>query len=133
MRATDLQAFIGLRVIDRLDEYVEKRNENFFLYNNSIHNTKLKLRIDNNCFISNFAMPVVCENRNDVVKKLLNNNIEVRPLIAGNMGNKPMWYEKYGKVELPNANLIDKLGFYLPNHQDLNYNDIDKISDIING
>ncbi len=32
LRSTDLQAFIGLRVIDRLDDYSAKRRANFFQY-----------------------------------------------------------------------------------------------------
>jgi len=131
LRATDLQAFIGLRAIDKLDEYSLKRNSNFFHYNNNMIND-LKLSIYNDDFISNFAMPVLSKNIKNIVAELTNNDIEVRPLIAGNMANKPMWYEKYGKIDLPNANLIDKYGFYLPNHHNLKEEDIDKITNIVN-
>jgi len=131
LRATDLQAFIGLRAIDKLDGYSLKRNSNFFHYNNNMIND-LKLSIYNDDFISNFAMPVLSENIKNIVTELTNNDIEVRPLIAGNMANKPMWYEKYGKIDLPNANLIDKYGFYLPNHHNLKEEDIDKITNIVN-
>ena len=48
------------------------------------------------------------------------------------MSNKPMWYEKYGKINLKNCELIDKFGFYIPNHQDLTIDEIQKISKIIN-
>ena len=131
LRATDLQAFIGLRAIDKLDGYSLKRNSNFFHYNNNMIND-LKLSIYNDDFISNFAMPVLSKNIKNIVAELTNNDIEVRPLIAGNMANKPMWYEKYGKIDLPNANLIDKYGFYLPNHHNLKEEDIDKITNIVN-
>jgi CDP-6-deoxy-D-xylo-4-hexulose-3-dehydrase len=77
-------------------------------------------------------MPVLSKNIKNIVAELTNNDIEVRPLIAGNMANKPMWYEKYGKIDLPNANLIDKYGFYLPNHHNLKEEDIDKITNIVN-
>lgn len=132
LRSTDLQAFIGLKMIDRLDEYAGNRNFNFLLYNRKIKNTILDLTVNSEDFISNFAMPVVCKNKEDVIKRLRENNIEVRPLIAGNMVNKPMWYERYPKVSLPNAELIDMYGFYLPNHQDLTIDDIEKITKIIN-
>ena len=59
-------------------------------------------------------------------------NIEVRPLIAGNMGNKPMWTNVYGKVSLPNCELIDEEGFYVPNHQDLTMKEIKHIVHILN-
>ena len=77
-------------------------------------------------------MPIVNKNRNKIVEKLIHNNIEVRPLIAGNMANKPMWVKKYPKVSLPNCELIEKYGFYIPNHQDLSEQDTSKIIDIIN-
>jgi CDP-6-deoxy-D-xylo-4-hexulose-3-dehydrase len=77
-------------------------------------------------------MPVVHKNRNKIVKALQKNFIEVRPLIAGNMATKPMWVKKYPKISLPNCELIEKFGFYVPNHQDLSKRDILKITDIIN-
>lgn len=131
-RSTDLQAFIGLRAINKLDEYSLKRNNNFFAYINNINGNQLKIRIDSEDFISSFAIPVVSKYRDQITKELMENDIEVRPLIAGNMVNKPMWYEKYGKIELTNADLIDKYGFYLPNHQDLTNGEINKITKIIN-
>jgi dTDP-4-amino-4,6-dideoxygalactose transaminase len=42
-----------------------------------------------------------------------------------------MWYNLYDKVNLKNSEKIDKFGFYLPNHQDLEYDDIIKICSII--
>lgn len=134
VRSTDLQAFIGIRVIDRLDAYSKKRNENFLFYTqNLLGYSKANIRINQSDFISNFAYPIIHPKRDEIVKELQNNNIEVRPLIAGNIGNKPFWYEKYGKsTNLPNCDLIDKEGFYLPNHQDLTYDDIKKIIKILN-
>jgi CDP-6-deoxy-D-xylo-4-hexulose-3-dehydrase len=132
LRATDLQAFIGLRAIDKLDDYCLTRNENFKNYLDLIKVNELNLKINNNNFISNFAMPIVNKNKEKIVKELIKNGVEVRPLIAGNMANKPMWYEKYGKINLKNCELIDKYGFYIPNNQDLKIDDIKNICKIIN-
>ena len=132
LRSTDLQAFIGLRAIDKLDKYCLIRNQNFKNYLDLINVNDLNIKIDSNNFISNFALPIVNKNKEKIVNELIKNNIEVRPLIAGNMSNKPMWYENYGKIDLKNCELIDKYGFYIPNHQDLTINEIQKISKIIN-
>jgi CDP-6-deoxy-D-xylo-4-hexulose-3-dehydrase len=132
LRATDLQAFIGLRAIDKLIDYSNKRNDNFFIYLNNIKGNMLNINLLKNTFISNFAYPVVNLNKDNIVKELSDNGIEVRPLIAGNMVNKPMWYNKYEVPSLPNCELIDKYGFYLPNHQDLTSEEIIKIVNIIN-
>ena len=132
LRSTDLQAFIGLRSIDKLDEYVENRNKNFKLYKSLIDNNKLKIMDNNSNFISNFAYPIVNKNRVNIIEKLIKNNIEVRPLIAGDISKYPMWIKKYGKISLPNCQLINEFGFYVPNHQDLTSEEINFIVDIIN-
>ena len=132
LRATDLQAFIGLRAIDKLFGYSQKRNNNFFIYLNNIKGNLLDFKITDNVFISNFAFPVVNKNKEQIIKELTSNNIEVRPLIAGNMANKPMWYSKYDIPSLPNCELIDVHGFYLPNHQDLTEEEIMSIVNIVN-
>ena len=132
VRSTDLQAFIGIRAIDKLDKYSKKRNANFHLYNKKIMSNVLDLKENENNFISSFAIPILNPKRDYIIKKLLENNIEVRPLIAGNMANKPMWFNEYKIPSLPNCELVDRIGFYIPNHQDLTENDINKITKIIN-
>jgi CDP-6-deoxy-D-xylo-4-hexulose-3-dehydrase len=131
LRSTDLQAFIGLKSIDKLDEYSEKRNKNFQAYKSLIKNNQLNINNKKSNFISNFAYPIVNKNRTNIIKKLIDNNIEVRPLIAGDMSKKPVWVKKYGEVKLINCRLINEYGFYIPNHQDLTIEQIKFISNII--
>jgi CDP-6-deoxy-D-xylo-4-hexulose-3-dehydrase len=132
LRSTDLQAFIGLRAIDKLDDYTKKRNKNFQIYKSSINNNQLSITDNENNFISNFAYPIVSKNRSLIIQKLIENDIEVRPLIAGDMSKKPMWIKNYGEVTLPNCQLINEYGFYIPNHQDLTSEEINIICTIIN-
>jgi CDP-6-deoxy-D-xylo-4-hexulose-3-dehydrase len=133
LRATDLQAFIGIRALDKLDEYSKLRNNNFKIYNNLIKVNQLDLIEREGDFVSNFAIPIVNINKKEIVSKLELNGIEVRPLIAGDMSKKPFWYERFGKAFLPNCELINEYGFYIPNHQDLTKEQIKYITDIING
>ena len=137
LRSTDLQAFIGLRAIDKLDGYSSKRRENFKYYIDKLKTNQLHLEEKPNDYVSSFAIPILHPMRNDIIKDLQDEGVEVRPLIAGNMANKPMWYgrqRKLGRVDgnLENCELLDKQGFYVPNHQDLSKEDIDKIVNIIN-
>ena len=132
LRSTDLQAFIGLRSLDKLDKYSKIRNLNFKLYNSSIRVNELNLRDSNTNFVSNFAIPIVSKNKKEIVDRLMNHGIEVRPLIAGDMSKKPMWYERFGKCSLPNCEIVDEFGFYIPNHQDITEEQINIISNIIN-
>jgi len=135
VRSTDLQAFIGLRQIDKLDTYKIKRNINFKLYKKYITNNKLNLEERANDFVSNFTYPVIAENRSSIVSKLQENNVEVRPLIAGAMHKNP-FVKKYLTKEynksFPNCELIDEQGFYIPNHQDITEDDIKFIANIVN-
>ena len=132
LRSTDLQAFIGLRAIDKLDNYSVIRNTNFNHYLDLLSNTELKLQVRDSDFISSFAMPVINKERKSIVNSLTKEGVEVRPLIAGNMAAKPMWYLRYGKTQLKNCETVDQGGFYLPNHQGLDKDDIIKITSIIN-
>jgi CDP-6-deoxy-D-xylo-4-hexulose-3-dehydrase len=132
LRATDLQAFIGLMAINKLDGYSEKRNKNFKKYKSLINDNKITLGEDQGDFVSNFAYPIVCGKRIEIIKKLIDNHIEVRPLIAGDMSKKPMWINNFDEVILPNCQIINEYGFYIPNHQDLTDNEIKIISEIVN-
>jgi CDP-6-deoxy-D-xylo-4-hexulose-3-dehydrase len=130
LRSTDLQAFIGLRAIDKLDSYSTIRRNNFKEYIKKIKVNSVELNERDGDFVSSFAIPFVHSKREDIIRELMDEEIEVRPLIAGNMANKPMW--KGSKENLQNCNLVDEFGFYVPNHQDLTDKEINKIVNIIN-
>jgi CDP-6-deoxy-D-xylo-4-hexulose-3-dehydrase len=132
LRSTDLQAFIGLRAVDKLKKYGVKRYGNFLTYQSLIKTNELTISERDGDFISNFAYPMVNKNRTAIIKELQEANVEVRPLIAGNIANHPFWVDKYDVPELPNADLLDEFGFYLPNHQDLSQDDIMTITNIVN-
>ena len=133
VRATDLQAYIGLAQIDKLDDWGRKRRNNFDLYQRLIENDYWKPDVDLNNFVSNFAYPIIHPNRDKIVKILQANKVEVRPLICGSMGTQPFYVKKYGRLELPNVSIVDKYGFYVPNNPMLIPNEISFISDIVNG
>ena len=134
LRSTDLQAFIGLRQIGKIDEFAKLRSYNFTIYQELLSEyNELDIEYRENTFISNFAYPMVHANREKIITALREKNIEVRPLIAGNMANKPFWKMKYGNRDdyFFNCVEIDKCGFYLPNHQGLIREDIEFICSII--
>jgi CDP-6-deoxy-D-xylo-4-hexulose-3-dehydrase len=130
VRSTDLQAFIGLRQLDKLNSFIDKRNYNFRYYLKYIKENLLDLK--ERGFVSSFAYPVVSIKKERIVKGLQENNVAVRPLIAGSIGKQPFWIKKYGNYRYPNADLIHNFGFYLPNHQDLSEQDMDFIIEIVN-
>lgn len=132
LRSTDLQAFIGIGQIEKLDLWGEKREKNYKVYQNLVSDKLWKPKPYRNSFISNFAYPVISKNRNQIITELQENNIEVRPMISGSMGTQPFYIKAYGKLELKNASIVDTQGIYVPNHPHLKKDDIELISSIIN-
>jgi len=135
LRSTDLQAFIGLNQIQKIDTFSKKRNLNFLKYRDLLlADNMLTLEEREGDFISSFCFPVINKNKSSIVKRLVENKIETRPLIAGSISKNPFW-NQYSKkstcLSTPNCNLIDEFGFYIPNHQDLTDEDIIRVVKII--
>ena len=132
IRSTDLQAYIGLAQIDNLNEWGKKREENFHLYNKLIRNDFWKVKSKPDCLESNFAYPIIHPKRDEIVKTLTSNNVEVRPMICGSMGTQPFYVKEFGELKLPNVTIIDEYGFYVPNNPKLTKEEIYFISSLIN-
>lgn len=132
LRSTDLQAFIGINQIKKIDSFSEKRSNNFKLYQSLIKNNYWKIKEFDNCFVSNFAYPVITPNIDNLVKELQQNNIECRPLVCGSIGQQPFWVNLFGKDSFEFADKVHFEGLYLPNNQDITEDDIKLICSIVN-
>jgi CDP-6-deoxy-D-xylo-4-hexulose-3-dehydrase len=132
LRATDLQAFIGLQQLQKLGTIIENRNINYQRYHDGIKNTEWKVNPPSNSFISNFSYPVITKNIKELVEKLTENNIECRPLICGSINEHPFWYERYGKQELPISKRVHEYGLYLPNNHQMTIEEVDTVINIVN-
>ncbi len=132
VRNTEIGAFLGLIQLDKLNDFVIKRNKNYLLYNEFIKNDYWKPNCSEYGFVSNLGYPVIHPNKNKIIEALTENNVEVRPLISGSMGEQPFYIKKYGRLELPNVSIVDKFGLYLPNHPMLSEDDIELMCDVIN-
>ncbi len=133
VRATDLQAYIGLTQIDKLDGWGVRREYNYLTYQELVKNNYWKPNKQLNDFTSNFAYPVIHPNRDKIVEQLERGGVEVRPMICGSMGTQPFYVKEYGRLELPNVTEIDQYGFYVPNNPHITDGEIVYISNIING
>lgn len=132
MRSTDLQAYIGLAQIDKIDDWGKKREHNYNLYFSLIKNDYWRPKSHHNSLTSNFAYPIISPHRDKIVKELQKNKVEVRPMICGSMGTQPFYVKKYGELKLPKVSIIDEYGFYVPNHPSLSEEEVKFICDIIN-
>jgi len=132
LRATDLQAFIGLIQMDKLYTIINNRNKNYIRYKNEIKNDFWNISPPVDSFISNFSFPIITKNIKKLSLALIDNNIECRPLICGSINEHPFWYERYGKSILPNSKLVDDFGLYIPNNHQMSNEEIDKVINIVN-
>jgi len=132
VRATDLQAFLGLGQLEKLDRIVETRQQNYLRYTKNIEGPYWKAPENtSDQYISNFAYPIIHPNREKIVERLREEKVAVRPLICGSLEKQPFWNND-GQISLVNGDIVDKYGLYLPNSHQLEDREIDKICSIIN-
>ena len=132
LRPTDLQAFIGLRQVEKAEHMSFRRYENHARY---AENLRGYFRFQEwfehmPVSISFGALAGDTEHRKMVVKKLVEHGIETRIFSAGNLGLHPFWYNRYGKFEGEISNEIHHKGFFLPNYPELKTDEIDMICEV---
>jgi CDP-6-deoxy-D-xylo-4-hexulose-3-dehydrase len=136
VRSTDLNAFIGLGQLAKLDSIIDARERNHRRFKERLA-TRLAYQrspgASRICSIHFGALAKDREERRKIVKALEEHGIETRIFSAGNLGLHPFWYERYGKASFPMADRIHHTGFFLPNHPSLSLEDVDFICDVVLG
>lgn len=136
VRATDLQAQIGIGQVKKLDWIVSRRQENHARYKQHLGKTLTIQTCDPEstvCSISFGALAASNAERKAIVSALVEHGIETRIFSAGNLGLHPFWVERYGKFSAPMADRIHHCGFFLPNNPSLTVQDIDGIAQVVLG
>lgn len=135
LRSTDLNAFLGIRQIDKMDWLIGRRFANHSYYRKLLGNRFYIQRYDSNkCVVCSIHFGMLAESyeqRKRIVAALIENGIETRMFSAGNLGLHPFWYERYGKSSFPMADRIHHCGFFLPNNPSLNFADIQFICNVV--
>lgn len=129
LRSTDLQAYIGLRQIDKADKVFEARNKNHMLYLNNMSN-KFSFQKINDCWPVSLHIGIMAsshKHRKNVIQALDNNGIENRVWSHGNLGRHNFWSSRYGKFEGKISNDIYKKCFILPTYPELKETEIKEI------
>ena len=132
-RFTDLQAFLGLRQLDRFEWNIQKRFENHCLYKQLLGGLFTSQVYDNKttvCSIHFCALAADHKERNAIVKALEGVGIETRPFTSGNQGLQPYWFRKYGKFSASMADKLYHCGFFLPNHPFLKKEDVEYVCSV---
>ena len=131
LRPTDLQAGFGLRQLQKLPQFNQRRQELA---------EKFMVFLDSNLWLSRpevcskakpswFALPILVSreapfDRREITKYLEREGVETRPIVAGNMAKHPvakLFSEEFENDTYPGADIIHRQGFYLglsPFHTD---------------
>jgi len=126
LKATDMQAAIGVAQLEKFPSFVEKRKHNFNRLKEGLKGLEDKIILPEPCKNSEpswFGFLITCKDgidRNTVVKYLENNGIQTRNLFAGNIIKHPCFNEirndekSYRVIgELNNTNRIMKDTFWV--------------------
>lgn len=118
-RATEINAFLGLRQLQTLDKRIEMRNENLKRFLAGLPPTLWRdFRTDG---ASSFALPLIAVDRESAVRvrSLVERlGLESRPIVAGNLLRQPMFADVDVKVaggQTPIAEHIHDMGIYVGN------------------
>ncbi|MBD3355131.1 DegT/DnrJ/EryC1/StrS aminotransferase family protein [Candidatus Woesearchaeota archaeon] len=142
LRPTEITGFLGVEALKHIDEINRKRQDNFKKFKKAAEKNKnkdfQKLILHHMDFISNFAYPLVCNNKESFErykKKFLQKRIEIRPIVGGSIVEQPFFKqylkERQKKYSCPNAKKIHEFGFYFPNNPELTDVEINIICKIL--
>ena len=134
MRNTEVGAFLGLRMMRKADSVTRIRKRNHLIYAANLKNITFQKWNSKSvpCSISFGALARDEAHRKAIVKELNHNQIETRLFSAGNLGLHPFWFERYGKFHHPVSDAVHSRGFFLPNHESLNRQDVKSICKVVN-
>ncbi|MBI2064449.1 MAG: DegT/DnrJ/EryC1/StrS family aminotransferase [Candidatus Yanofskybacteria bacterium] len=133
-RLTDLQAFIGIRQLEKMDWLVENRSRNHNLYKDFLSSNFDIQEYDRSSRVCSIHFCVLADNKEErikIIKALEDSGIETRPFTSGNQGLHPYWFREYGKFNAPVADRLYYCGFFLPNYPTLTTKDIKYICSVV--
>ena len=132
-RPTEITGFLGQEQMQYLDANIQKRLANHAQFDAAIRSNDELVHIEHDHIdsISPFGLIVLCRTpqlREKYLQRFAEAEIEVRPVIAGNMQNQP-FYRNYVKqlYELPNTDFYNDCGFYCGNFPEMTQEDVDAI------
>ena len=136
-RPTEINGFIGNTQMPYWDEIVGKRVDNFRRFNEAAakNGDFYQYDLSHMDIVSNFAMPIICKTPELVEKyraKFAAADVEIRPVIAGNMTKQP-FYQKYvsDAAPRPNSDLVHENGFYFGNNHEMTTEEIDLLCSLL--
>jgi CDP-6-deoxy-D-xylo-4-hexulose-3-dehydrase len=134
LRSTDLQAYIGIQQLKKVDEMIARRNQNLKVFQRHLKGKVWFPTEMENSFTASFCIPIIMKNaeqKKRLIQLFREHNIECRPLISGSMGTQPFYKKIYGELILPNCSVVDERGMYIPNHPSLSEAEIELMCNLV--
>ena len=139
LRPTEITGFLGIEQLQYLEQNIAVRNRNYAVFESVIqeNNELLPIQHAHISRISPFGLVILCQSpelRKKYLERFIQADIEIRPVIAGNMQNQP-FYQKYVKqlYALPNTDFVNQCGFYCGNYPELTDEDVETICGCLRG
>ena len=143
LKASDLQASIGVAQMDKLENFIEKRIYNFNYLDKKLKELSLedKLilpKIEDNSVASPFGYLITCKENvdtNKLIDYLESHNIQTRKLFAGNITKQPCFKDikEYRIIDdLKNSDIVMNKTFWIGVHPKMNEKMMDYIVRTIN-
>lgn len=124
VRPVEMSGAIGIEQLKKLPGFLVQRRENAKLFVELFKDHPdfiIQKEVDNSSWFgfSFIIKPTSNLKRSDIVKKLMDHNIDCRPIVTGNFTRNEVMkyfdYEIHG--ELKNADYLHQHGFFVGNHQ----------------
>ena len=137
MRPTEITGFLGKYQMQFLDENIAIRNANHRKFEEAMltNDELLPIHHEHEEQISPFGLVILCKTpalREKYIRRFEQAEIEIRPVIAGNMQNQPFYAKYVGtKYDLPNTDFIHTNGFYCGNYPELTESDVNEICSLL--
>ena len=133
-RVGELEGALGLGQLERADEIMDARHENAEYLIRGLEPVEEYIQLPRhpeNIEHTYMMFPILVKRecprtKNEIVKYLESKNIETRPMLP--LLNQPIYKEIFGDIEkdYPNAEYIDKNGFYIGCHHGLGKEELDR-------
>jgi CDP-6-deoxy-D-xylo-4-hexulose-3-dehydrase len=139
LKATDMQAAVGVAQLDKLDGFVTARRHNFRHLHDALASLSDRLLLPEPCKNANpswFGFPILCRkgaDREKIVRALESEGIQTRMLFAGNIARQPCMQDVDYRIagSLENTDSVMNRLFWLGVYPGIDDNAMDYMSEKI--
>lgn len=127
VRPTEMAAAVGLVQLRKLEAMNDHRRDNYDIFAKRLPGVVVPMPRT----ASPFAVPLMVDNRDHVVKHLEMYGVETRPIVAGNLARQPVGAQLGLHGWLPGANEVHDRGLVVGLHPHRDWGTITKVCDLI--